>query len=70
MQNCYFCTYFYLKIYFNSLSKIGARYKFNEDTALENMAVAKATNTDHQTELLIYAADIMAESLQMLILNL
>lgn len=38
------------------------RFKLNQNDVLDNVAVARAYNTDHQTELLIQAAAMMAES--------
>lgn len=38
------------------------RFKLNHNDVLDNVACARAYNTDHQTELLIQAAAMMAES--------
>lgn len=38
------------------------RFKMSKDDVLDNVACARAYNTDHQTELLIQAAAMMAES--------
>lgn len=38
------------------------RFKLNATDVLDNVACARAYNTDHQTELLIQAAAMMAES--------
>lgn len=38
------------------------RYKLTQNEVLDNVACARAYNTDHQTELLIQAAAMMAES--------
>lgn len=38
------------------------RFKLNQNDVLDNVACARAYNTDHQTELLIQAAAMMAES--------
>merc|ERR1712118_611844 len=44
------------------LVNIALRYGLNPEDCLDNVAYAKAHNTDHQTQLLISAAGIMAES--------
>lgn len=38
------------------------RYKLNQNEVLDNVACARAYNTDHQTKLLVQAAAMMAES--------
>lgn len=38
------------------------RYKLSQNEVLDNVACARAYNTDHQTKLLIQAAAMMAES--------
>lgn len=38
------------------------RYKLTQNEVLDNVAVARAYNTDHQTKLLVHAAAMMAES--------
>lgn len=42
--------------------QVAERYKLNQNDVLDNVACARAYNTDHQTELLIQAAAMMAES--------
>ena len=44
------------------LVDIARRFKLNESDALDNVAFARAYNTDHQTQLLIQAAAMMSES--------
>nr|CAG8549377.1 7746_t:CDS:2 [Entrophospora candida] len=44
------------------LISIAERFELNGDEALDNVAVARAYNTDHQFDLLISAAAMMAES--------
>ena len=41
---------------------ISQRFKLNEKQCLENIAYARAYNTDHQTQLLVDAAAMMSES--------
>ncbi|XP_054154191.1 DNA repair protein RAD51 homolog 1-like [Oppia nitens] len=41
---------------------IARRYKLNENQVLDNIAYARAYNSDHQTQLLIEAAHMMSES--------
>lgn len=41
---------------------IARRFKFNESDCLDNIAYARAYNTDHQTQLLIEAAGMMSET--------
>lgn len=41
--------------------QVAERYKLNKDEVLDNVACARAYNTDHQTDLLIQAAAMMAE---------
>lgn len=41
---------------------IAERYKMNSTEVLDNIAYARAYNTDHQTQLLYTAAAMMAES--------
>lgn len=38
------------------------RFQLNKDAVLENVAVARAFNSEHQTKLLIKAAALMVES--------
>lgn len=42
--------------------QIAERYKLTGDDVLDNVAYARAYNTDHQTQLLVQAAAMMAES--------
>lgn len=42
--------------------QVAERYKLSQNDVLDNVACARAYNTDHQTELLIQAAAMMAES--------
>jgi len=42
--------------------EIAERYKLSGNDVLDNVAYARAYNTDHQTQLLILAAAMMAES--------
>lgn len=42
--------------------QIAQRYNLNGKDVLDNVAIARAYNSDHQTQLLIMAAAIMAES--------
>lgn len=42
--------------------QVAERYKLVQNDVLDNVACARAYNTDHQTELLIQAAAMMAES--------
>lgn len=42
--------------------QVAERFKMSKDDVLDNVACARAYNTDHQTELLIQAAAMMAES--------
>lgn len=44
------------------LIAVAERYKMNVQDVLDNVAHARAYNTDHQTKLLIHAAAIMSES--------
>lgn len=44
------------------IKEIAERYGLNSDDVLENIAYAQAHNTDHQTQLLVKAGAIMAES--------
>lgn len=44
------------------LLAVAERFKLNQNEVLDNVACARAYNTDHQTELLIQAAAMMAES--------
>lgn len=44
------------------LLAVAERYKLNGNNVLDNVAYARAYNTDHQTQLLITAAAIMSES--------
>jgi len=41
---------------------ISRRFKLNENQCLDNIAYARAYNSDHQTQLLIEAAAMMSES--------
>ncbi|GFX96814.1 DNA repair protein RAD51 homolog 1 [Trichonephila clavipes] len=41
---------------------LGSIYQLNPDDVLENIACARAYNTDHQTQLLVQAAAMMVES--------
>ena len=41
---------------------VGERFKLVGSEVLDNIAYARAYNTDHQTQLLVQAAGIMAES--------
>lgn len=43
-------------------SQVAERFKLSQNDVLDNVAVARAYNTDHQTELLLQAAAMMAES--------
>lgn len=38
------------------------KYKLSQNEVLDNVACARAYNTDHQTKLLVQAAAMMAES--------
>ena len=42
--------------------EISRRFSLNEAQCLENIAYARAYNTDHQTQLLIDAAAMMSET--------
>lgn len=44
------------------LLAVAERYKLSADTVLDNVAYARAYNTDHQTQLLQLASAIMSES--------
>lgn len=44
------------------LLAVAERYKLNGNDVLDNVAYARAYNTDHQTQLLVHAAAIMTES--------
>lgn len=44
------------------LVAVAERYKMNCQTVLDNVAYARAYNTDHQTQLLLQASAMMAES--------
>lgn len=44
------------------LIAVAERYKINGDSVLDNVAVARAYNTDHQTQLLIQASAMMTEA--------
>lgn len=44
------------------LIQIAERYGLNPQDVLDNVAYARAHNTDHQTQLLVAAASMMAES--------
>lgn len=44
------------------LLAVAERYKMNGQDVLDNVAYARAYNTDHQTQLLLQAAAMMAES--------
>lgn len=44
------------------LLAVAERYKLTPNDVLDNVAYARAYNTDHQTQLLIQAAAMMAES--------
>lgn len=44
------------------LVAIAHRYGLNGDDVLDNVAYARAYNTDHQTQLLLQAAAMMSES--------
>lgn len=44
------------------LLAVAERYKLNGPEVLDNVAYARAYNTDHQTQLLIHASAMMAES--------
>lgn len=44
------------------LLDVARRYKLNENEVLDNVAHARAFNTDHQTNLLCQAAALMSES--------
>lgn len=44
------------------LLAVAERYKLSGDAVLDNVAYARAYNTDHQTQLLQLASAIMAES--------
>lgn len=44
------------------LLAVAERYKMSAQDVLENVACARAYNTDHQTQLLIQASAMMAES--------
>ncbi|OTF75732.1 DNA repair protein RAD51-like protein [Euroglyphus maynei] len=41
---------------------IAQRYKMNENTCLDNIAYARAYNSDHQTQLLVDASSMMSQS--------
>lgn len=41
---------------------VAERYKMDPQKVLDNVAYARAYNTDHQTQLLIQASAMMAES--------
>lgn len=45
-----------------SSKQVAERYKMTGNEVLDNVAYARAYNTDHQTQLLIQAAAMMAES--------
>lgn len=44
------------------LLAVAERYKMNSQAVLDNVAYARAYNTDHQTQLLIQASAMMSES--------
>lgn len=44
------------------LLAVAERFKMNSQDVLDNVAYARAYNTDHQTQLLIQAAAMMAEA--------
>lgn len=44
------------------LLSVAERYKMSKQDVLDNVAYARAYNTDHQTQLLIQASAMMAES--------
>lgn len=48
--------------YFIPISQVAERYKLSQNDVLDNVACARAYNTDHQTKLLVHAAAMMAES--------
>jgi DNA repair protein RAD51 len=41
---------------------VAERYKLNAQDVLDNVAYARAYNTDHQSQLLVQAAAMMAET--------
>lgn len=47
---------------FVSLFQVAERFKLDPKDVLDNVACARAYNTDHQTKLLVDAAAMMAES--------
>lgn len=51
-----------LKNLVNFFPQIAERFKMIGNDVLDNVAYARAYNTDHQTQLLIQAAAMMAES--------
>lgn len=44
------------------LLAVAERFKISSQTVLDNVAYARAYNTDHQMQLLLQAAAMMAES--------
>lgn len=44
------------------LLAVAERYKLSGNEVLDNVAYARAYNSDHQTQLLVQAAGMMAES--------
>lgn len=48
---------------------IAKRFNLSEEQCLENIAYARAYNTDHQTRLLVDAAAMMSETRYVLILK-
>ncbi|KAJ1916764.1 recombinase rad51 [Mycoemilia scoparia] len=58
------CLYIDTEATFRSdrILQIAQKYGMNGDEVLENIAIARAYNTDHQTSLLIQASSMMSES--------